>query len=95
MYVLHRFVTNGKSNLIMDPRPPLVSMLETNPYDDPANPPLQPDQITGYCAMQWQDEVDSESGRIILSKLTSAMKYRVILKTVPFESLIVFLHSVS
>ena len=62
----------------MDPRPPLVSMLETNPYDDPANPPLQPDQITGYCAMQWQDEVDSESGRIILSKLTSAMKYRVI-----------------
>ena len=59
----------------MDPRPPLVSMLETNPYDDPANPPLQPDQITGYCAMQWQDEVDSESGRIILSKLTSAMKY--------------------
>ena len=78
MYVLHRFVTNGKSNLIMDPRPPLVSMLETNPYDDPANPPLQPDQITGYCAMQWQDEVDSESGRIILSKVTSLLKYWVI-----------------
>ena len=53
--------------MIVDPRPPLVSMLETNPYGDPANPPLQPDQITGYCAMQWQDEVDTETGKIILS----------------------------
>ena len=58
------FQSHGESSLIMDPKPPLVTMLENNPYDDPTNPPLEPDEITGYCAMQWQeDEIDPETGK--------------------------------
>merc|ERR1712107_798514 len=32
------FQSHGGSNLLSDPRPPLVNFLETDPYDDPANP---------------------------------------------------------
>ena len=38
-------------------------MLENDPYEDPTNPPLQPDEITGYCAMQWQDQTDEITGK--------------------------------
>ena len=57
------FQSHGESSLIMDPKPPLVTMLENDPYDDPTNPPLKPEEITGYCAMQWQDEIDPETGK--------------------------------
>ena len=59
-----RFQSHGESSLISDPRPPLVNMASEDPYADPANPPLQPDQITGFCAMQWQeDEVQNATGK--------------------------------
>jgi len=56
------FQSHGGFDLISDPRPPLVNFLGTDPYDDPSNPPLQPDEISGFCAMQWQEEVDEMSG---------------------------------
>lgn len=57
------FQNHGGVELIQDPRPPLVTRLEEDPYNDPSNPPLDPEAITGYCAMQWQDTVDPESGK--------------------------------
>lgn len=63
MTCIFRFQRNGGSQLLSEPRPPLVNMLENDPYDDPSNPPLQPDEITGFCAMQWLDELDASTGK--------------------------------
>ena len=60
--IIFRFQSHGESGLISDPRPPLVNLPTEDPYADPANPPLQPDQISGFCAMQWQDEVQNATG---------------------------------
>ncbi len=62
--LLDRFERHGGSNLLVDPRPPLVVLQKDDPYDDPSNPPLQPDQISGFCAMQWQDTVDEATGEL-------------------------------
>ena len=61
--IIFRFQSHGESGLISDPRPPLVNLPTEDPYADPANPPLQPDQISGFCAMQWQDEVQNATGK--------------------------------
>ena len=49
--------------MISDPRPPLTNILTEDVYADPANPPLQPDDITGFCALQWQDQVQNATGK--------------------------------
>ena len=51
-----RFQSYGGAELLSDPRPPLVNFLPTDPYDDPSNPPLQPDEISGFCGLQWQND---------------------------------------
>ncbi len=57
------FREHGSSSLILDPRPPLVEVVEENPYLDPSNPPLQPDELSGYCGMQWDfDSTDPATG---------------------------------
>jgi len=40
----------------------LVAFVPDNPYLNPENPPVNPDEITGFCAMQWSDEVDPSTG---------------------------------
>ena len=48
-----RFLSHGMPELLLDPIPALVLPTDPNPYDDPNNPPLPPDQIPGYCGLQW------------------------------------------
>ena len=50
-------MAHGEPNLMQEPRPPVTKFWETDVYDNPDNPPLSPEEITGFCAMQWQDEV--------------------------------------
>lgn len=52
------YQSHGKTDLLLEPIPPLVLPTTPNPYDDPANPPLPPSQISGYCAMQWSNTDD-------------------------------------
>jgi len=47
------FLSHGMPELLLDPIPALVLPTDPNPYDDPNNPPLPPDQIPGYCGLQW------------------------------------------
>ena len=47
----------------MDPRPNLTNFLNDDPYEDESNPPLKPDEISGFCAIQWQAEMDESSGK--------------------------------
>lgn len=52
------FLTHGSPNLLEDPIPENVLPTFPNPYDDPNKPPLQPDEVSGYCGMQWQPRQD-------------------------------------
>jgi len=55
------FLKHGSPDLLEDPIPENVLPTFPNPYDDPNKPPLQPDEVSGYCGMQWQPNQD-ESG---------------------------------
>ena len=46
--------------LVLDPLPPLFDNVTENPYDDPTNPPIDPDQATGVCAIQWSEVQDPD-----------------------------------
>ena len=46
----------------MEPRPILTEFLDTDPYEDESNPPLNPDEISGFCGLQWQPEIDETTG---------------------------------
>ena len=45
-------------SLLEEPIPELVHDVETNPYDDPSNPPSDPDSIVGFCGIQWTNNTD-------------------------------------
>lgn len=39
-------------SLLEDPIPELVRYVESDPYEDPENPPEDPEQIRGFCGMK-------------------------------------------
>jgi hypothetical protein len=49
-------------SLLVDPIPELVSEVLVDPYDDPKNPPQDPEKLTGFCGMQWLNDTDPDSG---------------------------------
>ena len=49
-------------SLLEEPIPSLVHEVINNPYDDPENPPEDPEKITGFCGMQWTDNIDPDTG---------------------------------
>ena len=53
-----RFNVNGMPSLLEQPIPSLVHDVDTNPYDDPSNPPSDPDKIVGFCGIQWTNNTD-------------------------------------
>ena len=44
---------HGSPDLVVDPVPELLANLTENPYLNPEYPPLQPDEISGFCAIKW------------------------------------------
>jgi len=55
------FIIHGGVELLLDPRPPIVTPLLEDPYLDPSNPPVDPD-TEGVCAMKWSDQIDPSTG---------------------------------
>ena len=45
-------------SLLEEPIPPLVHVVEANPYNDPLNPPSDPDKSAGFCGIQWTNNTD-------------------------------------
>jgi len=45
-------VNHGNPSLLEDPIPELVQFVKDNPYSNPNNPPENPDQIKGFCAIK-------------------------------------------
>ncbi|TRY73604.1 hypothetical protein TCAL_08181 [Tigriopus californicus] len=56
------FISHGSPRLLLAPLPPLFMNVTEDPYEDPNKPPLSPEDIPGFCAMQWSNETDPESG---------------------------------
>ena len=54
--LFNRFLSHGMPSLLLEPIPPLVLPTQPDPYDNPENPPLPPDQIPGFCGLQWSNE---------------------------------------
>ena len=57
-----RFLEHGSPSLVIPPSPPLFGEVTENPYDDPNNPPTDPEIPDGFCAIKWSDETDPETG---------------------------------
>lgn len=55
-------MSHGAPSLLLAPYPPLFGNVTENPYDNPANPPQDPDTITGVCAIQWDNDQVNENG---------------------------------
>jgi len=55
------FINHGGLDLLLEPRPPLLTDLVQDPYQDPNNPPTDPHQ-QGVCAMKWSEDVDPHTG---------------------------------
>ena len=56
-------MSHGMPSLMLDPYPPLFGNVTDNPYDNPANPPLMPNETTGFCGMRWHEtSVDPSTG---------------------------------
>jgi hypothetical protein len=62
-------------SLLEEPIPPLFQDLETNPYDDPTNPPSDPDTIVGFCGIQWTNNTDP--GMKIIQKCLSKIRKKL------------------
>ena len=45
-------------SLLEEPIPPLVHVVESNPYNDPSNPPSDPDKSAAFCGIQWTNNTD-------------------------------------
>ena len=56
------FMDRGSTDLILDPVPPLVQEVTKNPYKDPTNPPIPPEEISGFCGMAWDSGTDPDTG---------------------------------
>lgn len=52
------FLHHGSPTLLEDPLPQYVDPPDSNPYDDPSNPPDDPNP-GGVCGMKWSDNIDS------------------------------------
>ena len=55
---LSRYNVHGMPPLLVEPIPPLVHVVEANPYNDPLNPPSDPDKLAGFCGIQWTNNTD-------------------------------------
>ena len=55
------FVEHGSPDLLETPIPNLVNDFTSNPYDNSTNPPPSPPL---YCAMQWSNDTDPNSGKL-------------------------------
>ena len=54
-----RFMSHGAPVLVVEPRPAYFRAATTNPYDDPANPPADPETLlSGVCGIRWTDDGD-------------------------------------
>merc|ERR1711934_662463 len=49
------FKQHGSPDLLLDPRPPLVRIIDPDPYSDPSNPPPT-DADAAFCGMKWSNE---------------------------------------
>ena len=59
---MSRYLSHGQPNLVLEPYPENFFYNSDDPYADPANPPVAPEDITGYCGMKWSNVLDVESG---------------------------------
>ena len=57
-----RFKQHGSPDLLLDPRPPLVRVIDPDPYSDPSNPP-PPDTDAAFCGMKWSNETADATGQ--------------------------------
>lgn len=56
-----RFLAHGAPALVATPLPPLFRNVTANPYDDPFNPPDDPEAPAGVCGIRWVDQGDARS----------------------------------
>jgi len=62
------FILHGSPSLLLEPLPPLVAEVLTDPYLDPSNPPSDPWSSEGVCGMQWSPTlVDPATGHKMYS----------------------------
>merc|ERR1711971_921269 len=59
------FINHGGVDLLLDPRPPLVGPVVNDPYQDPSNPPIDPN-VEGVCSMRWSEEKDPSTNHLAL-----------------------------
>merc|ERR1712192_350672 len=66
------FINHGGVDLLLDPRPPLVGPVLNDPYQDPSNPPIDPN-MEGVCSMRWSEEKDPSTNHLLyqLANFTS------------------------
>merc|ERR1711962_142702 len=57
------FINHGGVDLLLDPRPPLVGPVVDDPYEDPHNPPIDP-ETEGVCSMKWSEERDPSTNHL-------------------------------
>jgi len=66
------FINHGGVDLLLDPLPPLVGPVVEDPYQDPSNPPIDPN-TEGVCSMKWSEERDPSTNHLLyqLANFTS------------------------
>ena len=74
IYYGSRFKQHGSPDLLLDPRPPLVRIIDPDPYSDPSNPP-PPDTDAAFCAMKWSNETSDSTGQFQHCLWLEAMHY--------------------
>ncbi len=47
-----RYINHGQPSLLEEPIPELVRYVGEDPYDNPLNPPEDPEEIRGFCGMK-------------------------------------------
>ena len=57
-----RFKQHGSPDLLLAPRPPLVRIIDPDPYSDPSNPP-PPDPDAAFCGVKWSNETADATGQ--------------------------------
>ena len=53
---------HGMQSLLEGPIPALVHEVINDPYENPNNPPEDPEKITGFCGVQFTINIDPKTG---------------------------------